>query len=1285
MDSRQQLQRMNQMARQLVEQGQFAQALKIVEQMLAIAPGENLRIQRGILLMRLEHWQQAINAFVEVLKYNPGSQIARENLMQARSRLQNQSDATQSVGTNPDTITAFDSQLPQARTSPSQLQTDQRLPAHRRQGQPTVKRGLTGKFIQVASGDSQPQTFGRYQIIKELGCGGMGKVFHAYDASLKRNVALKTILQSNDTVAIQRFSREAEAMARLSHPNIVKIYDVGVIDEVYYFTMELIRGLSLSDWIAAERLTVRRAVMVLHKVTEAIDYAHQQGIIHRDLKPGNIIINEEGEPFVMDFGLARETQGSDAGLSKSGMPLGTLKYMPPEQAMGEKREIDERSDVYALGAVLYELLTGRAPFQGTTTHVILLKILEEEPIAPRELSKKIPAELEAICLKAMAKDKRRRYQSAHELSRDLERFLNGEPVLASTPSLGYQLQKWIGKNRLLAASILLAVAIVVTGVIVLLIFGEMQKRELKKMAMNALAAKDAAQREAGQIQEWARQQRQAAEKIKTSAVAQMMQVKKDSAQKLIETHIEMAESARKEFLYQEACRQYGWAIVKGEQAGVSNTLTQFARQQLDYYYPKIWELTPLRPGGIVYTIALTSDGKTLVSGGSQIVIWNLASQKVIKTIAIDKLLQLPPDQAHKNLVPVHLVAISPNSRFLAAAISTKYYGARRQEKNFIGLWDLHQERQYACLIGHANNKTIKALAFSPDSKVLASGSRDQTIWLWHVASAKPIGYFRESSEIYALDFSGDGNILVSGDNDGQIALWDMKKAKAWLRQAKGKERPTPPQIPGARQDKLSGHSGTVNRVLFSRQGDLLVSLSNDSTVRLYDSQRLIDKNSRLITRSVYSSLSGEIISATFDPQGKIIFCGDQSGMVQLLTTNGKITEKIKMPGGLVNALGYSAATKMLISLNGKSCEEIYLWKRGRPRQPRVLSETGEILALAVSPDNKTLAAGGRDAKIHLWDIASYQLKTTLYLLKYQANKALSQLKLFSRRPGVTALAFAADGKTLYSGDAKGEIIAWNLKTARRNFLYKHQHGIQCMTINTSKGILASASTSATPKNQRAQPSPNLSIWDIHCKRIIFSEYSRQVAAIAFTSDGELMATGEADCLRLWNVATKKSVWRETGLCCHAVAFASDNQTLAVANGSRIFFWHLTTSGKEIKLERKQSPQSEPYLESRHGLVHYLVFFGSGNTLASVGADSVVRLWSPATWRLRGELFGHSQAIRVLAFSADNHILASAGDDQTVCLWDTAPSTENFSTQTWPKIQQWLNGAGQFFIIKRRKK
>jgi serine/threonine protein kinase/Flp pilus assembly protein TadD len=317
---------------------------------------------------------------------------------------------------------------------------------------------------------NQLPSFGRYQLRQKLGQGGMGVVYRAYDTELKRDVALKTILCAREQVLIKRFTKEAEAMAKLAHQGLVKIYDVGKVDGRPYLTMEFIEGKNLAQLLKEEKLSPRRAAEILNKVAQAIAYAHSKGILHRDLKPSNIMIGGQNEPKVMDFGLALDVT-SETKLSHTGSTLGTPAYMSPEQTLGKRKEIDERSDVYALGVVLYEMLVGAQPFRGMTAPMAV-EILEKEPPAPSQLSHRISRDISNICLKAMAKDKKDRYQSVSEMAEDLQRFLAKEPVLAHGPRLIYR------AKRLLRQKLNMVVVALVSAALALLWSG-MDKRPAK--------------------------------------------------------------------------------------------------------------------------------------------------------------------------------------------------------------------------------------------------------------------------------------------------------------------------------------------------------------------------------------------------------------------------------------------------------------------------------------------------------------------------------------------------------------------------------------------------------------------------------------------------------------------------------------------------------------------------------------------------------------------------------------------------------------------------------------
>jgi uncharacterized protein (DUF433 family) len=295
-----------------------------------------------------------------------------------------------------------------------------------------------------------------YEILGELGRGGMGVVYRARQLSLNRVVALKMILAGGHSAPDQivRFRAEAQAAARLRHPGIVQIHEIGEHDGLPYFSLELVEGGSLAGKLRGRPLKARRAAELIEDVARAVQHAHARDILHRDLKPGNILITADGVPKIADFGLAKQLEV--AGPTRTGEVMGTPAYMAPEQAQGRK-DIGPAADVYSLGAILYEALTGRPPFVAATDLDMLLQVLEADPVPPRQFNPRVPRDLETVCLKCLRKDPAERYPSAGELADDLGRFLDGEPVRARPPGVWRRVNRWLARHQMLVLLYLLVV------------------------------------------------------------------------------------------------------------------------------------------------------------------------------------------------------------------------------------------------------------------------------------------------------------------------------------------------------------------------------------------------------------------------------------------------------------------------------------------------------------------------------------------------------------------------------------------------------------------------------------------------------------------------------------------------------------------------------------------------------------------------------------------------------------------------------------------------------------
>ena len=627
-----------------------------------------------------------------------------------------------------------------------------------------------------ASEPTRIRYFGDYEITRELARGGMGVVFEARQISLNRVVALKMILagQLANETDVRRFYTEAEAAANLDHPGIVPIFEVGQHEGQHYFCMGFVEGQSLSHRLAEGPLPAREAAELIRRVSEAIEYAHRRGVIHRDLKPANILLDPNGNPRVTDFGLAKKIQG-DSGLTGSGQIMGTPSYMPPEQAGGKRGEVGPAADVYALGATLYALVTGRPPFQAATPMDTVIQVISDEPVPPRRLNASIPRDLETICLKCLMKESGKRYPSAAALADDLGRYLAGEPIVARAVGQTERMVKWAKRRPVVTGLIAGVAAVTLIGLI--------------STTLAMLAAK--AQTELAE---------QRLYDVRMNLVQRYWE---DYNGQLFQQGLDEQLPADQggidrrgfEWFYWQRKISSGHITLKGHTGAVLSVAfspdgKRLASGSLDGTV-KVWDAATgqetLTLGAVsgargntgpVESVAFSPDGTRLASASRYglVKVWDAATGQETLTL-----------KGHTG--SVNSVAFSPDGLRIASASDRKSVSARPAQGE-VKVWDAATGRETLTLKGHTSLAT--SVSFSPDGQRIASAGGDGTVKVWDAATGQETLTLNGHSGSVSSDesgalllrrdwlvaFSPDGQRLASAGWGGAVKVWDARPLDA---------------------------------------------------------------------------------------------------------------------------------------------------------------------------------------------------------------------------------------------------------------------------------------------------------------------------------------------------------------------------------------------------------------------------------------------------------------------------------------------------------------------------
>ncbi len=840
--------------------------------------------------------------------------------------------------------------------------------------------------------------FGKYRIVRQLGKGGMGVVYEAIDADLGRTVALKMLLNGPQTdpkeIAIEeeRFVREARLSASLpKHPGIVGVFESGILEGRRYIAMEYIEGMILSEWIAKNTTSLRIQVTILRDTAIAVDHANKHGVVHRDLKPANVLIDTKGHPHVTDFGLAKQVNvDASLTLTGGGKVMGTPSYISPEQASGRK-DVDKRTDVWAMGIMLYEILTGRPPFRGETPIDIMMKAAQNPVPPPSTVVREGPHRpfdkvIESICLKALAKDPAHRYASAKAFADDLTRWIKGETVVVRTrPETSVRRPQapiaWIVGIAAVAAVILVTFAIPRSP------SAEQRAQEKKDRAMGwvtqaqrlmgqgklaeALAAFDEAadldpeNRAAASGKKEA--ERRIAESLKPperTAVAPAPPAAKDLIQKAadfsranpkdIEGQIRVWKEARTAAegtpFAEEAAREFQVALGRRRES-VARELSEIDRF-----------VSGLREGE---TFGIARDYLEDAAKRHDDPDWGdaIRSRQEDLRKAVDALfgpIKAKALEAKRRgaggVVDTHRARVSkwklPEfASDLEDAIGKTLADApppppppptppptpptpAEPPAKLTGLVELPG------LQGHVSG--VAAFAFSSDARAAISSSWDKTVRLWDVPSKSTRTKLLENIEVPSVAFSPDGKWLVAGASDGTIRIWDSLKLQVRV---------------------LTGHTLQVRGLAFSPDSKVLASASTDGSVRLWDPVSGVQ-------RSQLDPHPKGAMGLAWSPDGKLLAVGCADRQVKIWEVSTTREKKVFSEGieGAVNSVTFTPNGKSIVS--GGDDAKVFVWDLETGRRRVFTGHAKEVRGVACSPDGAWIASAAADQSLRLWDASS---------------------------------------------------------------------------------------------------------------------------------------------------------------------------------------------------------------------------------------------------------------------------------------------------------------------------